>query len=317
MHDVGVTHRRGRILSQHRKGVVIGGGTMGADVAAIFAAYGWAVEVVENVLAARQTLAARINVAVGEIAAGGTPGTVAVRPSIAAVDWSGVVLVIECAFEDLPVKQQVFAELERCAPPGIPLASNSSGFPITRISEGLATRERMLGLHFFMPAHLVPAVEVVRGEHTDVKVVETAYAVMAELGKKPVRVKRDVPGFLANRIQHAMMREAISLVEQGFASAEDVDTVVRYGFGFRYVAAGPLLQKDLAGIEIHCSAAATMYPYLCTDAEPSPLMQRLVSEGKTGVKAKQGFYRWDDAAIQSTRDRYKEDLRKALAILRG
>jgi 3-hydroxybutyryl-CoA dehydrogenase len=272
---------------------------------------------VEGAGPARETLAGRIAVAVGELGATGPQGTVTVRPSIAAVDWSNAEIVIECVFEALPVKQQVFAELERCAPAGIPLASNSSGFPITRISEGLQTRQRMLGLHFFMPGHLVPAVEVVRGEHTDPAVVEQAYAIMAELGKKPVRVKRDVPGFLANRIQHAMMREAISLVEQGFASAEDVDTVVRYGFGFRYVAAGPLLQKDLAGIDIHCSAAATMYPFLCTDAEPSPLMQQLVAGGKTGVKAKQGFYQWDDAAIEQTRTRYKADLRKALAILRG
>ncbi len=304
-------------MSQNRKGVVIGGGTMGADIAAIFVANGWDVDVVESGAAARETLRSRIATAVDELGAPGALGEAVVRPAISAIDWSRAELVIECVFEALPVKQQVFAELERFAPAGIPLASNSSGFPITRISEGLTTRERMVGLHFFMPGHLVPAVEVVRGEHTDAAIVEKAYAIMAELGKKPVRVKRDVPGFLANRIQHAMMREAISLVEQGFASAEDVDTVVRYGFGFRYVAAGPLLQKDLAGVEIHCSAAATMYPYLCTDSEPSPLMQRLVAEGKTGVKAKQGFYTWDDAAIEKTRNRYKDDLRKALAILRG
>jgi 3-hydroxybutyryl-CoA dehydrogenase len=316
MHDVD-SHGKDCNLARNRKGVVIGGGTMGADIAAIFAAHGWGVEVVEGAATARETLAERIAVAVGELGAAGPHGAVAVRPSIAAIDWADVEIVIECVFEALTVKQQVFAELERWAPAGIPLASNSSGFPITRISEGLKTRQRMLGLHFFMPGHLVPAVEVVCGEHTDPAVVERAFAIMAQLGKKPVRVKRDVPGFLANRIQHAMMREAIALVEQGFASAEDVDTVVRYGFGFRYVAAGPLLQKDLAGIEIHCSAAATMYPYLCTDAEPSRLMRQLVAEGKTGVKAGQGFYEWDDAAIEQTRNRYKEDLRKALAILRG
>jgi 3-hydroxybutyryl-CoA dehydrogenase len=299
------------------KGVIIGGGTMGADIAAIFVAHGRDVEVVESSSSARETLHSRIDLAVIEMAQAGARGGVVVRQAVKDVDWTGADIVIECVSEALPVKQAVFAELERYAPAELPLASNSSGLPITRISEGLSTGRRMLGLHFFMPGHLVPAVEVIRGERTDPDVIEKAYAIMAALDKKPVRVQRDVPGFLANRIQHAMMREAISLVEQGFASAEDVDTVVRYGFGLRYVAAGPLLQKDLAGIDIHCAAAASMYPYLCTDAAPSPLMQRLVDEGKIGVKARQGFYQWNDADIEQTRKRYKADLVKALAILKA
>jgi 3-hydroxybutyryl-CoA dehydrogenase len=309
--------RKANDVSEIRKGVVIGGGTMGADIAAIFAAHGCAVEIVEHAAQSRSSLGERIETAVAELGCAGRKGAVAVRPSIQEVDWAEASIVIECVFESLPVKKEVFAQLEQFAPATIPLASNSSGFPITRISEGLTTRHRMLGLHFFMPGHLVPAVEVIRGEHTDEAFVEQAYAIMARLGKKPVRVKRDVPGFLANRIQHAMMREAISLVEQGFASAEDVDTVVRYGFGMRYVAAGPLLQKDLAGIDIHCAAAGTMYPYLCNDAEPSRMMQQLVADGNIGVKAKKGFYDWSDAAIERERRRYKEALAKALDILKA
>jgi 3-hydroxybutyryl-CoA dehydrogenase len=302
-------------VNQSKKGVVIGGGTMGADIAAIFTAHGRDVEVVESAPGVRESVLARIDTAVGEIGQTGPRGAVALRQKIEDVDWSGANVVIECVSEVLSIKQDVFAELERWAPKDIPLASNSSGLPITRIGADLATQHRMLGLHFFMPGHLVPAVEVIRGEQTDPAVIDKVYALMAELNKKPVKVQRDVPGFLANRIQHAMMREAISLVEHGFASAEDVDTVVRYGFGLRYIAAGPLLQKDLAGIDIHCSAAASMYPYLCTDNAPSPLMQRLVDEGSIGVKARQGFYHWTDAEIEQTRARYKADLIKALAIL--
>jgi 3-hydroxybutyryl-CoA dehydrogenase len=275
------------------------------------------VEAVESAPRVRESMRERIGTAVAEIGQAGPRGVVVVRQTVGEVDWSGVDIVIECVSEVLSVKQKVFAELERWAPKDLPLASNSSGLPITRIGGGLATQHRMLGLHFFMPGHLVPAVEVIRGEQTDSAVIDKAYAIMAALDKKPVKVQRDVPGFLANRIQHALMREAISLVEQGFASAEDVDTVVRYGFGLRYIAAGPLLQKDLAGIDIHCSAAASMYPYLCTDSAPSPLMQRLVDEGKIGVKARQGFYQWTDAEIEQTRGRYKADLIKALAILNG
>jgi 3-hydroxybutyryl-CoA dehydrogenase len=289
---------------------------MGADIAAIFMAEGRDVQVVESNPAVRKNLPGRVRLAAEEIGLRGAAGKLVVRETIAAVDWATAEIVIECAFEDLDVKRTVFRELEQCAPRDLPLASNSSGFPITRIAEGLTTGDRMLGLHFFMPGHLVPCVEVIRGEFTAPEVVEQAFASMQALHKKPVRVKRDVPGFLANRIQHALMREAISLVEQGFASAEDVDTVVRYGFGFRYVAAGPLLQKDLAGVDIHCAAASTMYPYLCNDTEVSPLMRNLVAEKKLGVKTKQGFYSWDDKSIPVAQAKYKSALQKALAILR-
>jgi 3-hydroxybutyryl-CoA dehydrogenase len=299
-----------------RDGVVIGGGTMGADIAAIFIAEGRNVQIVESDSAVRKNLPCRVRLAADEIGLRGGAGKIVVRDAIAAVDWVNAEIVIECAFEALDVKRTVFRELERYAPRHLPLASNSSGFPITRIAEGLTTGDRMLGLHFFMPGHLVPCVEVIRGESTTPEVVEQAFASMEGLNKKPVRVKRDVPGFLANRIQHAMMREAIALVEQGFASAEDVDVVVRYGFGFRYVAAGPLLQKDLAGVDIHCAAASTMYPYLCNDTEVSPLMRNLVAEKKIGIKTKQGFYSWDDNSIAVAQAKYKSALQKALTILR-
>jgi 3-hydroxybutyryl-CoA dehydrogenase len=298
------------------KGIIIGGGTMGADIAAIFVAHGDDVEIVEIDAATRAGLPARVAASADEIGTGLSPGRVRVLETIGEVDWRGAEIVIECVFEQLPVKQAVFAELDRAAPAGVPVTSNSSGFPISRIAEGLETARRMAGLHFFMPGHLVPCVEVIRGERTEPATIEAVFATMARLGKKPVRVKKDVPGFLANRIQHALMREAISLVDQGFASAEDVDTAVRYGFGFRYVAAGPLLQKDLAGIDIHCAAAATMYPYLNNDREPAKLMRDLVAAGKRGVKAKQGFYAWDDDGIAAADARYKKALRRALEILR-
>jgi 3-hydroxybutyryl-CoA dehydrogenase len=246
------------------------------------------------------------------------PGAVEVVPALEAVDWSGVGLVIEAVPEKLAVKREVFAALERLAPAAVPLASNSSSFPISEIGAGLATQRRMLGLHFFMPAHLVPAVEVVRSERTEEAVAQAVIAIMRSVGRKPVQVRRDIPGFLGNRLQHALMREALSLVEQGFASAEDVDTMVRYGFGFRYIAAGPLLQKDHSGIDIHCAAAATMYPHLCNAATPSPLMRQMVERGEVGMKSpsRKGFYAWDEASIARERARYGRALAAALRILR-
>lgn len=298
--------------------VVIGGGTMGSDVAAIFYAGGWNAQVVEPSPEVRAVLPAKVAQAAQSIGIYGQGGSVDARAAIAAIDWTGVAIVIECAPENLAVKQQVFRELDTAAPPHVPLTSNSSGIAISQIGAGCGTRDRMLGLHFFMPAHWVPAVEVIRSDVSDEAVAQTVSDIMRSVRKKPVQVKRDVPGFLANRIQHALMREAIALVDEGFASAEDVDLAVRYGFGFRYIAAGPLLQKDLAGVDIHCAAAAGIYPYLSRNTEPSPLMQNLVKNGDFGVKSasRRGFYQWDEASIEREQARYKTALRKAMQILR-
>jgi 3-hydroxybutyryl-CoA dehydrogenase len=297
---------------------IIGGGTMGRDIAAIFLASGWRVQIVETNPAARAPLPARVAEAARAIGASGAGGRLDVVAELDAVDWTAIALAVECVPETLPLKRATFAALERLAPAAVPLASNSSSFPISAIAAGLATQGRMLGLHFFMPAHLVPAVEVVRGANTDEAVAQRVGAIMRAVGKKPVQVRRDIPGFLGNRLQHALMREALSLVEQGFASAEDVDTMVRYGFGFRYLAAGPLLQKDHSGIDIHCAAAATMYPHLCNAAAPSPLMRQLVERGEVGMKspARKGFYAWDEASMAREKARYERALAAALRILR-
>ncbi len=294
--------------------VVVGGGTMGADIAAIFVAGGWATQVVEPDSARRDACRARIARSVGQI--GARSGAAQLHPTLEGVDWRGARLVIECVPEELPLKQKVFAALEQRAPADVPLASTSSSFPISRIGEGLRTRPRMIGLHFFMPAHLVPAVEVVRGEATDAAVVETCAGIMKSVGKVPVNVKKDVPGFLANRLQHALAREAFALIDQGFASPEDVDAAVKYGFGFRFLAAGPVLQKDISGIEIHCAAAATMYPHLANDTVPAKVLRDKVSSGKLGMKTGEGFYRWTPESAAKEKARYEKVLLQALAVLK-
>ena len=297
---------------------VVGGGTMGRDITAIFVAAGWRAQVVEADAAARAALAQRVRDSARAIGPARGQGTVDVLPALADIDWAGVRLVIECVPERLDIKREVFATLERLAPADVPLASNSSSFPISEIAEGLATQSRMLGLHFFMPAHIVPAVEVIRGERSDEAVAQAATDLMRAVGKKPVQVRRDIPGFLGNRLQHALMREALALVEQGIASPEDIDTMVRYGFGFRYLAAGPMLQKDHSGIDIHLAAAATMYPDLCNATEPSAVLRQLVARGEYGMKSpsRKGFYAWNEASIATETARYQRALAEALRILR-
>jgi 3-hydroxybutyryl-CoA dehydrogenase len=291
---------------------------MGNDVAAIFYAAGWHAQIVEPAQAARERLQKSVPAAAQTLGIHRPGGSVQAWAALSDIAWGEVGIVIECAPENLQIKQRIFRQLDTLAPAHVPLTSNSSGMPISLIGESCGTRARMLGLHFFMPAHLVPAVEVVRSEYSDEAVAQTVSAIMRTVRKKPVQVKRDVPGFLANRIQHAMMREAIALVDQGFASAEDVDLAVRYGFGFRYIAAGPLLQKDLAGVDIHCAAAASIYPHLACNTEPSPLMQSLVENGDFGVKSanRKGFYDWDEASIAREQARYQTALMKAMQILR-
>lgn len=291
---------------------------MGGDIASIFFAAGWDVQVVEPNPATRAHLPESVPAAARVMGLRQGGGSVRVCAELAELQWLDVDIVIECAPEDLEVKQQIFQALDRSAPGQVPLTSNSSGFPISRIGEGCATRGRMLGLHFFMPAHLVPAVEVIRSEYSDEAVAQTVSSIMRTVGKKPVQVKRDEPGFLANRIQHALMREAIALVDEGFASAEDVDLAVRYGFGFRYIAAGPLLQKDLGGIDINYAASTTIYPHLHRNTEPSRLVRDLVENGHFGVKSasRKGFYQWDEASIAREKKRYQIALMKAMQILR-
>lgn len=290
---------------------------MGCAVATVFGTVGWSTHVVEIDEAARLSMNKRIEGVCKTIGANAPAIQVAVSETLAAVDWDDVDIVVECVCEDIELKQRVFAELESYCPESTPLTSNSSSFPISQIARGLETRHRMLGLHFFMPAQLVPAVEVISSDASAETVAVYVADVMRAVGKKPIRVKRDVPGFLGNRIQHALMREAIALVEEGFASAEDVDAVVRYGFGLRYVAGGPLLQKDLAGIDIHCAAAATIYPYLHNNERPSPYMSQLVADGTIGVKASPpgGFYCWTPEQVDREQSRYESALFKAVQIL--
>ncbi|MDD2546185.1 MAG: 3-hydroxyacyl-CoA dehydrogenase family protein, partial [Burkholderiaceae bacterium] len=163
--------------------------------------------------------------------------------------------------------------------------------------------------------HLVPLVEVVLGPHSDPARAEWLCGLMRGCGSVPVLVKKDKPGFLANRMQHALSREAFALIDEGIASPEDVDAAVRFGFGFRFLAAGPVLQRDHAGIEIHTAAAATMYPTLSNTDTPAQALRERVARGDLGMKTGKGFFEWTEATQQAERLRYDTLLRKGLALL--
>ena len=195
------------------KVVIVGGGTMGADVAAVCARGGCAVQVVEPTTERRALLPDYFVNTLTDLGYEHRTHLLSVAGTLEEVDWSDVDLVIECVPERVDIKQQLFAKLEQFVNPETVLASNSSSFPISEIARGLKTAARMIGLHFFMPAHLVPCVEVVYGEKTSPMVGESLSRLMTACGMVPVTVKKDLPGFLANRLQHALSREAFDMVD--------------------------------------------------------------------------------------------------------
>jgi 3-hydroxybutyryl-CoA dehydrogenase len=299
-----------------QRALVLGGGTMGVGIIAMFLGGGWKVDVVSRSASTRDglpTVTAKALAAMGKPANTTGLTTYATLPE---APWPKIDLVVETVTEDLALKQQIFADIEKLARPDCALTSNSSSFPISAIAKGLKTQDRMMGLHFFMPAHLIPLVEVVRSVHTDVPTAEKVGAIMSSLGKRPVQVKKDVIGFLGNRIQGALMREALWLIEQGVASPEDIDATVRLSFGFRYAAAGPIMQKEHSGWDTTCAVAKIIWPDLTNADGPPPVLQRNVDEGRIGFKTKAGFFPWNDESIAKERARYERALRKCLEIFR-
>ena len=229
--------------------------------------------------------------------------------------WNDCIWVIETIAENLALKQEIFKYLDRVVPANIPIGSNSSGFPISKIAEGLNTANRMMGAHYFMPAEVVPLVEIVMGQQTEIQFAEKACDLYRSIDKKPVLVKKDIPGFLANRIQHALMREALSLVQEGIATPEDIDDAVRYSFGFRYAAVGPMTQKEISGWDGMANAAKEIYPSLSNITTLPPKVVQMMAEGKTGMKAGEGFRKWSPEEISQVSDSYSRRLKAAFDVL--
>ncbi|NHM32899.1 3-hydroxyacyl-CoA dehydrogenase family protein [Bacillus sp. C11] len=203
-------------------------------------------------------------------------------------------LVIEAIPEILELKQELLSQLETICDSTVIFASNTSGLPINMLAEKLEHPERFIGTHFFMPAQVVPLVEVIRNDKTSEQVSNKVMDFFKEIDKKPVLLKKDIPGFIGNRIQHAMAREAISLLEQGIASAEEIDTVVRWSIGVRMLFTGPLEQRDLNGLDVHHHIASYLYKDLENRTEPADLLAKKVANSELGIKTGKGFYEWDE-----------------------
>ena len=282
---------------------VVGGGLMGHGIAYLLAAAGHQIGVFEPAAELRASLTARLLAIVDLLDDDPTLlRKIAVFDALAPA-MQDVAFVFEAAPEKLPLKQQIFAELESLVAPETVLASNSSAIPSTEIGRHLAHRERVIGTHFWNPPHLVPLVEVIANEKTTDDVVRRTMSLLRDAGKTPVHVRRDVPGFVGNRLQHAMKREAIALVAAGVCDAETVDTVVREGFGARTAVLGPMEQSDLVGTNLTLDIAEVLYADLDRTPGPHPFLREIVKAGKLGMKTGEGLRKWAPQQADAVRDR--------------
>lgn len=273
--------------------VVIGAGLMGHSIAGVFAAAGASVTVHDANSGVLQQVPERI---AKQFETTGRDVEAAGRVRLVdALDEVGpeAHLVIEAVPEILDLKQELFARLSALLPDAV-LATNTSVFKISDVARDAIHPHRVVGTHWWNPPHLIPLVEVVAGEHTDSGTTEWMIDILAQAGKVPVHVRKDVPGFIGNRIQHAMWREAISLVEAGVCDAETVDLVVRNSFGLRLPAMGPIENADYVGLDLTAAVHNYLFPSLNHDDHASPLITRLIEEGNLGAKTGSGMLGWEE-----------------------
>jgi 3-hydroxybutyryl-CoA dehydrogenase len=280
---------------------IVGGGLMGAGIAQVFASSGHAVVVFEPNAETLASLPKRIlellrtykldASAVENIAAAHD-----LQQAVAAADF-----VVEAAPEKLPLKQAIFADLVRFASPEAILASNTSVIPISRIAAGLGSAHRIVGTHWWNPAGLIPLVEVIQAAETSQATVKATMDLLSSVGKSPAHVTKDTPGFVANRLQHALWREAIAMVAEGVCDAATLDACVKNSFGRRLAVLGPLENADLVGLDLTLDIHKTIIPELSRLDRPDPYLESRVSAGQLGFKSGAGFRTWTEEQMEELR----------------
>jgi 3-hydroxybutyryl-CoA dehydrogenase len=301
---------------------VVGTGLMGSGIAAVFAAAGRTVflfdkdpkrldeatkkivEIYEEMLGAGLTALSQAEILSH------------IKPVSELADLRTVEFIIEAVPEVLEIKQVLYRELETMVAEGVILASNTSGFMPSKLSEFLARPERFIVAHFWNPPHAIPLVEVVPSQHTSAPVVERTIALLRESRAEPVLVEKEIPGFIGNRLQYAILREALAIVRSGAASPEAVDTVMKASLGRRYATVGPLETADLGGLDTFLTIASHLMPELAKDEDVLELMRARVEAGHNGLRSGEGFYRWPPERAQEVIQRRNADLlRRRLADL--
>jgi len=281
---------------------IIGSGLMGHGIALKFAQFGFGVTVFDPNEDSLNTLFDRINRSLSQMSIPASK----IKKILSSITKSSKLLesvqtaelIIEAVPEKLELKQKIFKEIETLSNSKCIFASNTSVIPITKIVEKMHDKSRALGTHWWNPPHLIPLVEVIRTKWTDEKHILMTIDVLNKIDKTPVRVEKDVPGFIGNRLQHALWREAISLVENGVCDAKSVDTVIKSSFGRRLSVLGPLENADLVGTDLTLDVHENVLYDLESSNKPSKLLKNLVKSGKLGMKSGEGFQRWDNKDLE-------------------
>jgi 3-hydroxyacyl-CoA dehydrogenase len=295
---------------------VIGAGLMGHGIALEFAAHGYDVNLQDRDQTARERARGSIMEGLARLAEIGriTPGAAAEAPSRIAMgtDARAAVtdadFVIEAVSEDLDLKSALFRDLDDWAPPRAILASNSSSFMPSLLAAATDRPDRVLVAHYFNPPHLLPLVELVRGEQTSDETIETMRALYQGIGKRPAVVQREAPGFVGNRLQMALLREALAIVEAGIATPGDVDTIIKNGFGRRLAVAGVFEVFEAAGWDLTLAVASQLFPAIDRSVEPPQSLREKVARGELGLKTGKGFYEWMPEEAAALRRRIGEGL---------
>ena len=279
---------------------VVGAGAMGAGIARVFADAGASV----RLCARRESSLEAARPRLGENAAG-------VRMTTSADEaLDAAELVIETIVEDIEPKRELLVRAEELAAPDAILTTNTSSLPLAPLADALRRPERFAGLHWLNPPELVELVEIVGAEGTAPETLDTLVDWMQQLGKEPVVVRRDVPGFVVNRLQYALLREAYALVDEGVCTFEDVDRAVVHGLGSRWAAIGPFETMDLAGLDVHAAVAANLWPELASGSEPSSTIAQVLGTGALGVKNGRGLRgEYDEADADALKERRNRVLR--------
>lgn len=281
---------------------------MGAGIAQMFAAAGHSVCIAEPSADVRAAIPARVAEGLAQLGQDPALGAHVTTTADLAEAVRSATYVTEAAPERLDLKRAIFADLVTHAPRACILASNTSVMPIGSIADGLDTADRIVGTHWWNPAALIPLVEVVQSARTSDATVAATMALLASIGKAPAHVRKDTAGFVANRLQHALWREAIAMVADGICDARTIDDCVKNSFGLRLAVLGPLENADLVGIDLTQDIHRTILPELDRSAGPNPLLGELIAAGKLGFKSGEGFQAWSPAAQAELRQRLVDHL---------
>ncbi|MFC5957135.1 3-hydroxyacyl-CoA dehydrogenase NAD-binding domain-containing protein [Streptomyces pratens] len=283
---------------------VIGAGSMGPGIAALLARHGSQVrinDISEEALARAEKMAAGASATLDELDVPTVPGGSVAFEVDQAKALDGTELVIEAIPEKIELKKTLLAQVEAVVGDDVIIATNTSGIPISDMGKEMARPERLIGMHWSNPPHLIPMIEVIKGEHTTDAVQDKLIEIVKAFGYEAV-VEKEVPGFIENRVLYAIMRECLSLIEQGVATQRDLDTCIKWGIGYKLAVIGPMRLLDMAGLDIYESVASYLNQDLSNESAVSTRITELTSQKKLGMKTGEGMYTYGEGEVDAKRD---------------